>query len=129
MTFLKALCMAILAELVPIHQMLITVLVLILVDTCTGVWAAIKRKEKITSAGFRRAITKTFIYMLALICGWICQKYLLLDTVPVSSLIASAIGIVEMKSILENADGVVGGSLFKSLIKKLGSVNDKKDPS
>lgn len=125
--YLKATLIGIVAVLAPIHTMMITVLVLLSADTLTGIWAAIKRNEGINSAGLRRTITKAVMYMLALICGFICQKYLLADILPVVNIIASAVGVVELKSILENADSITGGSLFKSLIEKLGSVNDKKD--
>lgn len=125
--WIKALAIAATAHLEPIHSMLITVFVLIAADAITGLWAAIKRGEGIKSAGLRRTVTKGLIYTLSVICAYICQKFLMGDVMPLASIAASAIGVVELKSILENADSIVGGSLFKSLIERLGSVNDKKE--
>ncbi len=126
MNYAKALALAIIAHLEPIHAMLITVFVLIAADTATGIWASVKRGEGINSAGLRRTVTKGLVYTLAIICAWICEVHLLKSIMPIASVAASAIGIVELKSILENADSITGGSLFKSLIAKLGSINDKK---
>ncbi len=124
--YLKALLIAIVALLAPIHAMIITVHVLIAADAVMGMWAALKRGEKITSAGLRRTITKTFVYMMSIICAYICQTYLIKDILPLANIAAGAIGVVELKSILENADNIIGGSLFKALIAKLGSINDDK---
>lgn len=124
--WIKALGVAIIAALAPIHAMLITVHVLIATDAVTGVWAALKRDEKISSAGLRRTITKTFVYMMSIICAYLCETHLIKGILPLANIAAGAIGVVELKSILENADKIMGGSLFKSLIEKLGSVNDKK---
>lgn len=127
MNYLKALFIAAVAHLEPIHTMLVTMFILIAVDTATGIWAAVKRGEGIVSAGLRRTVTKALVYTMAVICTYLCQTYLMANIMPLASIAASAVGIVELKSILENADSIIGGDLFKSLIEKLGSVNDKKD--
>lgn len=44
---------------------------------------------------------------------------------PVSKIVASVIGLVELKSILENANSILGQDLFKTVIAKLGSQNDE----
>jgi hypothetical protein len=45
----------------------------------------------------------------------------------VSKIVASAIGMTELLSIVENVEFIYGEPIFKRLIKKLGSVNDKQD--
>jgi hypothetical protein len=125
MNWLKATAISIVAIFAPIHAMIITIHALIAADTVTGIWAALKRGEKLSSAGLRRTVTKALVYTLSVICAYACQKYLISDLMPLANIAAGAIGVVELKSILENADSIVGGSLFKSLIEKLGSVNDK----
>lgn len=125
--WLKGLALSVLAVLAPIHTVMITVCILIIADLITGIWAAYKRGEKLTSAAMRRTITKLLIYQLTVITGFLLEKYLLEGLVPASKLIASVIGLVEMKSVLENAESILGQPLFKKLISRLGSDNDKPD--
>lgn len=56
--------------------------------------------------------------------GYVAEHFLMGDILALSKLIAGTIGIVEMKSILESADIINGGSLFKTIVSKLGSQND-----
>lgn len=109
----------------PIQSMLIAVGALVAADLVFGLIVAYKQKIPITSSGIRRTITKTFIYLSSVMLGYVAEHYLMGDIVAISKLIAGTIGIVEMKSILENADIINGGSLFKAIVSKLGSENDK----
>lgn len=111
----------------PIQPIIITVGVLIFADCFTGVWAAIERKERISSAALRRTVSKMFIYQTALLSGYLVELYMINQLLPISKLVAGAIGMVEFKSILENCTAISGQDLFKSLIKKLGSKNDKSE--
>lgn len=121
----KGLGLAALALLAPAHPLLIAALVLTAIDCLTGIMAARKRGERIRSAGLRRTVSKSAVYVLAIIVGFIAETWLLGGVLPVSKLIAGAIGIVECKSCLENLDVVNGGSLFATIVGKLGSANDK----
>lgn len=125
MDYFKALLLSACAVFVPIQPMLITVGILIVADLMFGLIASYKQKTPITSAGLRRTITKTFVYLSAVMLGYIAEHFLIGDLLPLSKLIAGTIGLVEMKSILESADIINGGSLFKAIISKLGSENDK----
>ena len=118
--------MAALAALAPIHMVMITVGVLIFSDLATGVWAALKRGEKISSAIMRRTISKILIYQLAVICGFMLETYILDAVIPVAKIVAGVIGMVEFKSILENSNHIVGGNIFKMILEKLGSENKPK---
>lgn len=123
--WIKSLGLSIIAILAPIHAVMLAVLALILLDTITGIWAAIKRDEKVTSAALRRTISKIVIYQIAIVSGFLLQQYIFgSDTIPVVKLIASAIGVVECKSILENANYINQSPLFASIVSKLGSQND-----
>lgn len=112
------------AVLAPIKALMLCVGFLILADLITGIWAALKRNEKIKSAVMRRTISKMVIYNLAVISGFLVEHYMLESFLPVSKIVASVIGLVELKSILENSNHILGYSLFKSVIAKLGSEND-----
>lgn len=125
-TWIKGLLFSTLMVLAPIKAAVITVVCLTLADCITGMLAAHKRKEKISSAAMRRTVSKMLVYLVALVGGFITETYLIDQALPVSKIVAGLIGLSELKSVLENADTVLGGSLFKSLLGKLGSTNDTK---
>lgn len=114
------------AALSPIHSVMITVGILISMDLITGLWAAYKKSEIITSAALRRTVSKFVIYQIAVISAFIVQKYMLADLMPASNIVAGVIGMVELKSVLENASKILGGDVFKLILEKLGSQNDSK---
>jgi len=105
--------------------MLIVAGILIIADLVTGVWAAYKLGNTISSAGLRRTVSKFCVYQIAIISAFIVQKFLLNDLIPASNIVAGVIGIVELKSILENANKILNTDIFKAVLAKLGSVNDE----
>lgn len=121
----EALILTIVSIFAPIQQLLITTAVLISIDLISGVVAAKKRKEPVTSAGLRRTISKLFIYELALMLAYITEKYLS-DALPFVKMVTTMVSVVELKSILENLNYISGQDLLKSLIDKLGSANQNK---
>ncbi len=123
--WLAKISLAVLAALAPIQTVLISVGVLILADSVTGIWAAYKRGEKISSAAMRRTISKIVIYQTAVITGFLLETYLIDHLLPVTKIVAGIIGLVEFKSILENSNTIMGGDIFKMILQKLGSENDK----
>lgn len=123
-SWIKASSIAIISIFAPIQAVLVTVGILIVADLVLGILAARKRGEVINSASMRRTVSKMLIYESVVILGYLLQHYLMDDIMPVAKICAGAIGMVEFKSILENADTINGGSLLKALIEKLGSAND-----
>lgn len=113
-----------LAVFAPIKAILLVTGFLIMADLFSGVLAARKRGETINSAGLRRTVTKILVYNLAVISGFLVEKYMISDIFPISKLIAGVISIVELKSILENLNTINGTNIFKVIIEKLGSSND-----
>jgi hypothetical protein len=112
--------------LVPIQPMIISTGVIVFLDMILGIWAAKKRNEKITSAGMRRTISKMLIFHLSIISGFVVETWLIAGAFPISKLVAGVIGMVEIKSILENANTIYGSDLFKKILSNLGSQNDQK---
>lgn len=112
------------AILAPIKAVMLTVGFLIFLDLSSGIWAAIKRQERVTSAALRRTISKMVIYQMAVITGFLIETYLVGPSIPVTKVVAGFIGLVEFKSILENSNTILGTDVFKLLIAKLGSKND-----
>lgn len=125
MKFIEGLVAAILAVFAPIKMIIITTIVLVFADLLTGMIAAHKRGESLKSSAMRRTITKILVYLSAVCLGFLVETFMLEGYLAVSKIVAGLIGVVELKSILENLDSVNGSPLFKSLIKKLGSVNDE----
>lgn len=114
-----------LAALAPIHAILISVGIMILADLFTGIWAAKVKGETITSAAMRRTISKILVYQTSVVTGYLLETYMLSSIFPVAKLVAGVIGLVEFKSILENGNKILGQDLFKTVLQKLGSDNDK----
>lgn len=104
----------------PIQSLLLTTGVMIMADLVTGVMAARKRGEKITSGGFRRTLVKIFVYELALMLAFLAEKYMS-DLLPFVKIASSMISLVELTSIYENLNSISGMNLLKGLIDKLGS--------
>jgi phage-related holin len=125
MKFLQAMLVSLAAVLAPIKAILLVTGFLIIADLISGVLAARKRGEAISSAGLRRTITKCLVYNLAVISGFLVEQYMLSSLFPISKLIAGIISLVELKSILENLNTINGSDIFKTVLAQLGSVNDK----
>jgi hypothetical protein len=121
--FLTGILTSIAMVLAPIKGIIITVGILIFADMISGVAAARKRGEKISSARLRDSITKCLIYQVAIITGFLVQQYLLQDFIPIVKIVASLIGMVELKSLYENLDSIHGGDLFNRILDTLGSKN------
>jgi len=113
---------AALSLLAPIHVLMISVGFLIAADLVTGVAAAIKRGDKITSKALSRTIYKCLGYQLAVISGF-ALEFLVPGGLPIAKLIAAAVGLVEGKSLLENVKAITGVDLTSVLAK----VQQKRD--
>jgi len=124
---MKHVLAAIIAILAPIQSIIVVTVLLVVFDLISGILAARKRKEAITSASLRRTVSKMFIYLTAIIMGFLVETYLISGLLPVSKIVSTIIGLVELKSLLENLESLYGKSLFASLIAQLGSKNDNKD--
>lgn len=126
--WLQGMVVSSVAFLLPIKLVIITAGVLILADLFTGILAAKKRGEKITSAALSRTVAKMAVYQTVIITGYMLQVNLLGNVVPVINLVGSVIGMVEFKSIVENANTILGTDIFKELIKRMSSKNDANSP-
>ena len=121
--FLIKIGIVIAAIFAPAKGMLLTSLLLIIIDLITGIMAARKSGEPITSSGIRRTVSKLLIYESAIVLAFLVQTYMTGDTVPVSNIVTGMIGLTELTSILENMNTIGGGAILKAIIDKIGSVN------
>lgn len=120
--WIEAVVLMLVAIFAPIQSLLITTGVMIFVDLVTGVWAAKKRGEIITSAGLRRTITKMLVYEATIMLAFLAEHYMS-DILPFVKMASAMVSVVELKSIYENLNSISGLDLLKSLIDKLGSSN------
>lgn len=119
-----------LAIIAPAKEVLLVVAALTLVDLMTGLAAAMKRKERITSSGLKRTIVKVCLYQVAILCAFFVQAYLTGEELPVMKWLAGLIGLTELKSILENLDALGKQPVFRLIKSKLQSAisSESNDP-
>lgn len=98
---------ALLSVIAPVQAVMLTVGFLIFTDTVTGILAAKKREEKLTSSGFRRVVTKMLTYQLAVLSGFFVETYIGVGF-PVTKAVAGAIALSELSSVMENLQTVTG---------------------
>jgi hypothetical protein len=118
----EALILSLLAVFAPIQNLLIAIVSMVAADTLTGIIAAFKKKEPISSAKLRQSISKVFVYEVAICVGFIAETYIS-DYLPVVKIISAMISMVELKSIYENLNVISGSNLLSDVIVKLGSKN------
>lgn len=123
--YLEAAALSTWAVFSPIRAVMATTGALIFADLFTGVWAAIKRKEPVTSKGFSRTVAKILLYETALCMSYLVHQYMTGDLLPADKLVAGMIGIVELKSILENLDTISGAPVFQQIINKAIDAENK----
>src|SRR5262249_3171363 len=122
------LLLAALAVLAPVKPMMIAASVLVLLDFVTGVWASVKTGNKGTSAKMSRTVTKKLVYHLSILSCFLMERFLTDDLLPLSKVCAGFIGLVEVKSVLENLNAINGSPVFSGLLDKLNGPNARKTP-
>jgi phage-related holin len=110
--------MAMVSVFAPIQSVMLTVLVLVLADFVTGVIAARKRGEKITSSGFQRTVVKVVKYQVVIMAAFLCDQYLT-DTAIFVKVFAGFVGMTELYSMVENFNSMKSDPAFQSLLDKI----------
>jgi phage-related holin len=109
----------------PIKASLVALGALTFVDLITGVLAARKRGEEITSSGLKKTVIKLLVYESVVMLGFLVERYLTGDLVPIVKILSGMVGITELKSVLENLEELTGIPLLQLLIQKLTSMNNQ----
>lgn len=112
-----ALAVAAFAWLAPAGPLLGLVGVLLMADTVTGILAARAKGEALTSRRLSRLVWKALAYQCAIISG-LALEGIVPGVLPLAKLCATAIAVVEAKSLAENVKAVTGVDL-SSVISKL----------
>lgn len=110
--------LACLAYFADVKNLFHAVLVFMVIDWITGVYASYKLRTKgvswFTSYKMRRTIEKFVFYMMAIAVSYIFRVEFL-DSIPLGKIVAGYIAITEIKSIFENISRIMGISLFNEI--------------
>ncbi len=120
--YLKALSISTLSFFLPIVPLILLVGLFILCDTILGIWAAIKRGERITSRKLGNIVPKMLLYQGAVLVGYVLDHLLLGEFVSyvfnidmlITKLIAMTLIFIESVSLNENMECITGKNIFKS---------------
>ncbi len=106
--------------LIPIHDFIHLVLVLLAFDVVTGIWASLKRGESFSAKKLGVTVTKFILYGSAIIIGYVLQL-LVNDGTQLARIVAIFIGATEAKSSYENISKITGIDLITNLWDLLSS--------
>lgn len=115
---LKEWALAALAITSPIHGMFGASVALIVIDMITGMLAARKRGEAITSKRWRDTTAKFLTYNLGILSAFLIETYMV-PGIPLVNLVAGVIALHEGKSISENLKEITGVDLLGAVVEKL----------
>lgn len=113
----------------PIQGIMLTVGLLIIADTITGIWKSRKLGEKITSRGLSKIISKMFLYEGTIILFFLIDKFILGDILfkffsiewLLTKVVALVLASIEVFSMDENYRAVKKYGLwhaFKRLVAR-----------
>lgn len=114
--------------LTPVKPLLYGTIALVFIDWVTGIWKAIKIKEKIESRRMRETIGKFAIYLLLILAGF-AADHMASDGIPnLAKVFAGAVTLVEIKSISENAGKILGIDVWQMISSKFKPKNNDQQP-
>jgi hypothetical protein len=117
--------MSLTAFFVPISWALTSVIIVVLIDTCTGVMRAGRNKvERIHSRRLGHVISKLIYYLSGIIIARIAELFID-DSVPFVKLVLVAVLIIEVKSIDENFRDTFGFSFVDKILQAFKKLNRK----
>jgi len=111
----------------PIRELMLTIGFLVGADMVVGIWKALKTGQQIKSRRMSDTITKMLLYQLAIVSGFLIEKYIITDMLPIAKLIGSVIAIIEFKSIVESIESVTGQNLWTKIKEVIGRKSDDID--
>ena len=121
-TNLTLLGVSFLSIIAPIKGMVAITIFFIWIDLIVGIWRSKKLKYPLRSTGFKRTVSKTLLYVGAIVSVFFLEKYVLTDLiglfVSVDLVLTKAFTFfcvfIEMKSINESYFDVTGKDVLKS---------------
>lgn len=114
--------------LAPIQVLAIAIGFLVVADVVTGVWASLKAKQRVTSDRFGRTVTKSGVYLVALVVAHVAEAYVFGGAVPVTKVVSGLVGTTELISIYENLSRISGLDFKRAIAERLmPAQRDKED--
>jgi phage-related holin len=112
--------------LIPDGSLILGVVLMVTIDTITGIWAATKREEKLRSKRMARVVTKLVLYLLLLEAITIASMLLPASDIRdwVQAVPVTALFMVELWSITENVNVIRPGLIPRWIQRKLQDYND-----
>jgi phage-related holin len=109
----------------PIHEIVGAIVVLILIDFATGIWAVYKQEGRnaITSRKMSFSVSKILLYTLTIISAKVCETYLTPE-IPIVKITTYFIGMTEIKSIYENVGKILKMDIYQALRQYLQRTKD-----
>jgi len=123
------------AFLLPIKPLIILVGVVIALDTFTGLWKAIKLKQKITSRKLSNVISKMILYQGAVLTIFFIEHLVLGEFVGLfvqipfflTKVLAIVLVGIETISMHENFETISGINIWKTFKKLVSRANEAKN--
>jgi hypothetical protein len=115
-TWLISILLSVLAALSPMVPLFVTATLLIISDMVFAIYRAYKNEVPITSRKLSQVLPKLILYNIGILLAFLVEKYVLVDTIPISKLALGVISMVEMKSIDESFQSIFGYSLYAKLL-------------
>ena len=107
------------AVITPVFPLFVTIFILIICDFLFGLYRAWKTKEEISSRKMSHTISKILLYELAILALFLIEKYVIMEEIPLTKIVAGVIAMVELKSIDESFQKIFGFSIYNNLKDKL----------
>lgn len=121
LSYLKSVCLKLfllaIAYFTPIAEMVIVMLIFLMLDTISGIWASLKKGEKLESHKLRKTVYKIVWYTVTVMLSWMMEKTFSLTWTSLSSLVCGFICFVELKSIFENVTRITNEPVFLKILK------------
>lgn len=106
--------------LAPIMPVIIALLILVLINFVTGIWASVcKGLDRWSWVKFKGGLPKFILYPLGIVAGYLIELYIF-DDIAFTKIASSIIALYEIKSIYTNIGDVTGMNLWTA-IKKMAA--------
>lgn len=110
----------------PLETLIYSIGFLVLMDVVTGIWSSVKRGQKITSDRLSRTITKSIVYLLAIIVAHVAGTYVIVD-IQIVKVVSGILAAVELLSIYENLTNISGVDFITTIKEKLLPLRVEKE--
>lgn len=98
----------------PLHNTFYTILFLLASDMITGIWAASKKNEAITSHRLADTFNKMLLYNLGVLVCFALELNIFTE-IPLVKIAAGTVAMIELKSLFENIAKVTGRDIWPQI--------------